>query len=118
MMNFRRSGKYYEYRALEYLGKQGFRALRIPTSATGTQPLPDIIATKDHTVFPIEVKSTTNIRMVVEKHQVEKLFEFCEVFSFCECQPAILVFFKHERKVIMKNLTPIDRGKNIRVDMG
>ncbi len=116
MMNFRRSGRYYEYRALEYLEKNGFRALRIPTSGTGHQPLPDVIATKDRVVYPIEVKSTTHDHMVVDRFQVEKLFGFCEVFSFCTCQPTIMVFFKSERKTVMKNLTQTDRGHSVRVD--
>jgi len=114
-MNIHASGRYYEYRALEYLSKRGFKAIRVPTSGTGKQPLPDIIATRGNTVFAIEVKSVSRDVVTVNRDQVEKLFAFCGVFSFCRCQPAILVFFKSAREVRFVELSRDQRGRNVRV---
>jgi len=98
-MNFRQSGKYYEYKALKFLRKNGYKAIRIPVSGTGKQPLPDIIAIKENTIFPIEVKSTSNDYVYVEISQIEKLFRFCEIFNFCNCQPLVIVHYKKYKSV-------------------
>ncbi len=114
-MNIHASGKYYEYRAVEYLKSHGFKAIRVPVSAAGKQPLPDIIATHDGTIYAIEVKSTSKSAITIDKEQVEKLFAFCDVFSFCECQPAVLVFFKKAKEVHFAELLPGQRGHNVRI---
>jgi Holliday junction resolvase len=114
-MNIHASGKYYEYRAVEYLKDHGFKAIRVPVSAAGKQPLPDIIATHDGTIYAIEVKSTSKSAITVDSDQVEKLFAFCDVFSFCECRPAVLVFFKREREVHFAELLENQRGQNVRI---
>ncbi len=116
-MNIHASGKYYEYKALDYLHENGFKAIRIPTSATGKQPLPDVIATRDGVVYAIEVKSISKDSITIDHHQIEKLFAFCDVFSFCKCQPAILVFFKSERKTKLVTLSSEDRNGSVRVDL-
>ncbi len=114
-MNIHASGRYYEYRAIQYLSERGFKAIRVPVSAAGKQPLPDVIATRGNTIFAIEVKSTSKSAIVVDRDQVEKLFEFCDVFAFCDCQPAILVFFKREKEVRFVELTREQRGHSVRV---
>ncbi|ARQ96549.1 hypothetical protein [Sulfolobus islandicus rod-shaped virus 4] len=111
-MNFRQSGKYYEYKTVEFLEKNGYKAIRIPTSATGKQPIPDIIATKDNTIFPIEVKSTSNDYVYVDNFQIDKLFKFCEIFNFCNCKPLILVHYKKYKNVIIYNLSQDVREKS------
>ena len=111
-MNFRQSGKYYEYKTIEFLEKNGYKAIRIPTSATGKQPLPDIIATKDNTIFPIEVKSTSQNYVVVDNFQIDKLFKFCEIFNFCNCKPLILVHYKKYKNVIIYSLDQDVREKS------
>ncbi len=114
-MNIRASGKYFEYRALTYLSEHGFKAIRVPTSATGKQPLPDVIATRDSVVYPIEVKSISHGAITIDKEQIEKLFAFCDVFSFCECHPAVLVFFKRVREIRFVELQRDQRGHSVRV---
>lgn len=104
MKNFRASGKYYEYKALDFLKQNGFFALRIPVSGAGKQPLPDIIAVRGNTIYPIEVKSTSKNRIVIDDFQINKLFEFCKILSFCNCKPAILVFFKKYNNVILQEV--------------
>ena len=104
-MNIRQSGKYYEYKTLEFLDKNGYNAIRMPVSGTGKQAIPDIIATKDNTIFPIEVKSTSKDFVIVDIFQIEKLFEFCEMFSFCSCRPLVIVHYKKHKSVIIYNLT-------------
>ncbi len=114
-MNIRASGKYFEYRAIDYLAKRGFKAIRVPTSATGKQPLPDIIATCNNVVYAIEVKSTSRDTITVDREQVEKLFAFCDVFSFCQCHPTILVFFKRAKEVRFIELQHDQRGRSVKV---
>jgi len=103
-MNFRQSGKYYEYKTLEFLQKNGYKAVRIPVSGTGKQAIPDIIATKNGVIFPIEVKSTSNDYVYIEKFQIEKLFRFCEIFNFCNCKPLVIVHYKKYKNVIIYKL--------------
>ncbi len=114
-MNIRASGKYFEYRALSYLAERGFKAIRIPVSATGKQPLPDVIATRSNVVYSIEVKSTSRDAITVDREQVEKLFAFCDVFSFCKCQPVILVFFKKAKETRFVELQHDQRGRSVKV---
>ncbi|CAC87310.1 hypothetical protein [Sulfolobus islandicus rod-shaped virus 2] len=110
-MNIRQSGKYYEYKTLEILEENGFKALRIPVSGTGKQALPDIIATKDNTIYPIEVKSTSKDVITIKKFQIEKLFEFCEIFDFCNCQPLVAIHYKKYKTVIVYTLPQDVRAK-------
>ena len=111
-MNFRQSGKYYEYKTLEFLQKHGYKAVRIPTSGARKYPLPDIIATKDNTIYPIEVKSTSNDQITVRNYQIEKLFKFCEMFNFCNCQPLVIVHYKKYKNVIIYKLSQDVREKS------
>ncbi len=111
-MNFRKSGKYYEYKTVEILEKHGYKAIRIPVSGTGKQPIPDIIATKNNTIFPIEVKSTSNDYVYVDNSQIDKLFKFCEIFNFCNCKPLILVHYKKYKNVIIYKLGQDVREKS------
>jgi len=104
-MNFRRSGKYYEYKTVELLEKHGYKAIRIPVSGTGKQSIPDIIATKDGVIYPVEVKSTSSDQVTVKNFQIEKLFKFCEMFSFCNCQPLVIVHYKKYKSVRMYKLS-------------
>ncbi|CAC93982.1 Holliday junction resolvase [Sulfolobus islandicus rod-shaped virus 1] len=110
-MNIRQSGKYYEYKTLEILEKNGFKALRIPVSGTGKQALPDLIATKNNTIYPIEVKSTSKDVVTVRNFQIEKLFKFCEIFNFCECHPLVTVYYKKYKIVIVYELSQDVRTK-------
>ncbi len=116
-MNIRASGKYYEYKALDYLHENGFKAIRVPTSATGKQPLPDVIATRNGIIYAIEVKSISKSSITIDREQIEKLFAFCDVFSFCKCQPAVLVFFKSIHEVRLFTLSTDDRGKSVHISV-
>ncbi|CAI44180.1 Holliday junction resolvase [Acidianus rod-shaped virus 1] len=98
MINIHNSGRYFEYQAMEWLQSHGYQTIRIPASAAGKQPLPDIIATKNSVVYAIEVKSTSNRLVRVDKFQIDKLYRFCNVFSFCECKPIVMVRFKGSRQ--------------------
>jgi len=114
-INIHASGRYYEYRAVDYLKERGFKAIRVPVSAAGKQPLPDIIASNNNVIYAIEVKSTSASVVEVDSDQVEKLFGFCDIFLFCECRPAVLVFFKRIKKVYFVELTQNQRGHNVRI---
>jgi len=104
-MNFRLSGKYYEYKTVELLEKHGYKAVRIPVSGTGKQSIPDILATKDGVIYPIEVKSTSQDSVTVRNFQIEKLFKFCEMFNFCNCQPLVIVHYKKYKSVRIYKLS-------------
>lgn len=111
-MNPKNSGKYYEYKTLQILENKGFKALRIPTSATGKQALPDIIAVKNNTIYAIEVKSTSQDYVYVDNFQINKLFKFCEFFNFCNCKEAVIVHYKKYKIVKMYTLTQDVREKS------
>lgn len=101
-LNIHESGKKYEYKLLYWLRKYGFNAVRIPSSATGKQPLPDLFAVKNGVLYAFEVKSSSNGIIRVEEHQIKKLFEFCDMFRSIvpenQCLKYVVVFWKYNRE--------------------
>ena len=115
MTNIRAKGKRYEYKALEVLEKNGYKAVRIPASATGKQPLPDIIAVKDNVIYAIEVKSSSSDCVKVRSLQLMKMKEFCELFSFCNCKISVLAFFTKYKSVKQYVINDVDGGKDLKI---
>ncbi len=54
---------------------------------------------------PIGVKSTSQDSVIVRNFQIEKLFKFCEMFSFCNCQPLVIVHYKKYKSVRIYKLS-------------
>jgi len=95
-------GKNAERELVSILREQGFNAVRIPTSNSSPNPLPDVFATKDNLLLAIECKSTWETKVKVKEKQVRKLFDFLSMFTM-EGIPLIAVKFKniHEWKVFI-----------------
>ena len=115
MKNIRAKGKRYEYRALEVLKERGYKAIRIPASATGKQPLPDIIAVKDGTIYAVEVKSSSSDCVKVRGFQLEKLKQFCDMFSFCNCKTSVLAFFTKYKTVKHYLINDVDGREDLKI---
>ncbi|AHC51934.1 endonuclease [Sulfolobus acidocaldarius SUSAZ] len=94
-------GKSAERELVSILRSEGFNAVRIPTSNSSPNPLPDIFATKGNILLAIECKSTWEHRVKVKDRQVIKLFEFLSMFTM-EGRALIAVKFKeiHKWKVM------------------
>jgi len=100
-------GKNAERELVSLLRENGFKAVRIPTSNSSHNPLPDVFATKGNTLLAIECKSTWEDKVKVRSIQVEKLFGFLSMFTM-EGIPLIAVKFKklHQWRVVV--LTKIE----------
>jgi len=86
------------------LRKLGFWCVRIPTSASSKEPLPDVFAVekKDRSpkrMFAFEVKAISFLpRFTIKKEQIQKLFLFLEPFRKSqEYKPFPCVAFKFLR---------------------
>ncbi|MCH4816436.1 MAG: Holliday junction resolvase Hjc [Saccharolobus sp.] len=95
-------GKNAERELVSILRGEGFNAVRIPTSNSSPNPLPDIFATKGNNLLSIECKSTWESKVKVKEHQVKKLFDFLSMFTMNGI-PVIAVKFKqiHEWRVLV-----------------
>ncbi|QGA69241.1 Holliday junction resolvase Hjc [Sulfolobus sp. E11-6] len=98
----REIGKNAERELVAILRGERFNAVRIPTSNSSPNPLPDIFATKENILLSIECKSTWENKVKVKKNQVRKLFDFLSMFTMNGI-PVIAVKFKqiHEWRAIV-----------------
>jgi len=72
---WRKRGFYSENALVKLLKKNGYHSVRVPVSNPSLNPLPDIIARKDHEVYAFEVKNA-RYYAYFPKQQIEKLFRF------------------------------------------
>ncbi|AWR96380.1 endonuclease [Acidianus sulfidivorans JP7] len=86
-------GRNAERELVKILRSNGFNAVRIPTSNTSPNPLPDVFATRKNLLLSIEVKSTWNNKVKIEKIQVSKVIDFLSMFTMIGI-PLIAVKFK------------------------
>jgi len=82
-----------------------FRAVRVPVSAPSSEPLPDVFATKGDYLVAFEVKAPRAERAYFRRGQVEKLFEFLEMFASYPQRLAVLAV-KFPYKWVLK---PVDK---------
>ncbi|MDP7976732.1 MAG: hypothetical protein ACP5T5_04920 [Thermoprotei archaeon] len=68
-----------------YLRQKGWAAWRIPTSASSSETLPDVVAVKDADLVAFEVKYRTRedgkAVVRVSKEQIDKLSRFLDAFT-------------------------------------
>lgn len=97
-------GKNAERELVSILREKGFNAVRVPTSNSSLNPLPDIFATKGNILLGIECKSTWENKVRVKESQIRKLFEFLSMFTMDRI-PIVAVKFKkiHRWKVYLPN---------------
>lgn len=88
-------GKNAEREIVSILRDYGFKSVRIPTSNSSPNPLPDVFATLGEVLIAIEVKSTWEPRVKVRWYQVSKVLEFLDMFQPMRGIPLVAVKFKH-----------------------
>ena len=76
----RRKGYCAERQLAKKLRRYGFKSVRVPVSAPSNEPLPDVFAMKDETLLAFDFR----------RKQVEKLFEFLDVFKVYKRKLAII----------------------------
>lgn len=86
----RRKGFEVERSLVKMLRKLGYKAVRIPTSASSGEPLPDVFATKGSKIVAFEVKYRSRGKARFRAEQVEKLVRFLELFDAYTCRIAAL----------------------------
>ena len=84
-----------------------FRAVRVPVSAPSNEPLPDVFATKGDCLVAFEVKAPRAERAYFRKGQVEKLFEFLDLFGPYPRKLAVLAV-KFPYKWVLKSIEKPD----------
>ncbi|RLI12822.1 endonuclease [Candidatus Bathyarchaeota archaeon] len=88
--SMRRKGYDAERSLVRKLRSLGFRAVRIPSSAPSSEPLPDVFATMNDGILAIEVKASNEDRIYFRSSQVRKLFEFLDMFIPYKRKAALL----------------------------
>ena len=75
---------------MKKLRDYGFKSVRVPVSATRSERLPDVFATKGKTLLAFEVKAYDAVRAYFPKKEVAKLFAFLDMFDICDRKIAVL----------------------------
>jgi len=86
----RRKGYCAERQLVKKLRRCGFESVRVPVSAPSNEPLPDVFAMKGETFLAFEVKGPNSEKAYFRRKQVEKLFEFLDMFDLCKRKLAII----------------------------
>lgn len=92
-----------ERELVKKLRTHDFRAVRVPVSAPSKEPLPDVFATKGDYLVAFEVKAPRAKRAYFRKGQVEKLFEFLNLFGVYPQKLAVLAA-KFPYKWVLKSI--------------
>ena len=96
-------GKNAERELTHLLERFGFKAVRIPTSNSSSNPLPDVFAVKGNVLLSIEVKSTWREKVKVRENQVRKLFQFSSLFPLTSFNLIVVKFKRREWRVFQLN---------------
>ena len=108
MKGIRRKGYRAERQLVKKLRRLGFKSVRVPVSAPSSEPLPDVFATKGNSLLAFEVKAPNAEKVYFRENQVEKLFNFLDMFGAYDAKLAILAG-KFPYKWVFKHVeTPTD----------
>jgi len=88
--NMKRRGYDAERELVKKLRSLGFKAVRVPSSAPSSEPLPDIFATLNDRILAVEVKASRGEKVRFNSNQVKKLFDFLDIFSVYSEKIALL----------------------------
>ena len=105
--NMRRRGYDAERSLVKKLRSLGFKAVRVPSSAPSSEPLPDVFATLEDSILAVEVKASSGDRVYFSSNQVRKLFEFLEIFSVYKKRFALLAG-KFPYKWVFRQVEEVD----------
>ncbi|MFB0503326.1 MAG: hypothetical protein ACETWE_05795 [Candidatus Bathyarchaeia archaeon] len=86
----RRKGFRAERQLAKKLRDLGFKSVRVPVSATSSERLPDVFATKGEKLMAFEVKAYDADRAYFPRKEVEKLFGFLDLFDMYDRKIAVL----------------------------
>ncbi|KYH42839.1 MAG: endonuclease [Candidatus Bathyarchaeota archaeon B63] len=103
----RRRGYDAERALVRKLRSLGFKAVRVPSSAPSSEPLPDLFGTLNEGVLAVEVKASSGDKIYFSSSQVKKLFEFLEMFDLYREKVALLVG-KFPYRWIFKRVEKVD----------
>ena len=74
--------------------ENGYATMRAPASGSGRKhPQPDLLTSINEEMYGIEIKSSSEETIYVDKEEIRKLKEFCEKFG---CKPLIGVRFDYK----------------------
>lgn len=90
-------GRNAERELVKILSSMGYRAVRIPTSNSSPNPLPDVFATFGGTLLAFEVKSTWEPKLKIREIQIRKILDFLSMFTM-EGHAYVAVKFKSFKK--------------------
>lgn len=80
-MSVKEKGSNAERELLHMFWAKGFAAVRSAGSGSMKYPGPDLIASNKARRLAIECKSTKKNKQYLDKHDVEQLREFCDIFG-------------------------------------
>ncbi|EZQ11067.1 MULTISPECIES: Holliday junction resolvase Hjc [Acidianus] len=86
-------GRRAERELVNILRNYGFKSVRIPTSNSSSNPLPDVFAIYGKNLLSIEVKSTWEKKVKVKELQIKKIIDFITMFPL-KGRALIVVKFK------------------------
>ena len=105
--SMRRRGYDAERDLVRKLRSLGFKALRVPTSAPSSEPLPDVFATLEDGILAVEVKASRGDKVYFNSKQVKKLFDFLEMFDVYRRKVAMLAG-KFPYKWVFREVKEVD----------
>ena len=112
-------GKSCEHKLVRLLNAKGYRALRIPTSARTSAPLPDVFAVhkRKNLLVAFEVKGTHHREVEVPVRQLRKLKGFVDGFpNSIRTACVVAVWFYEAKNWVFKQIQDVRQG--ITVEMG
>ena len=80
-MSSKSKGSQAERELLHMFWSKGFACIRSAGSGSMKYPGPDLIASNKSRKLAIECKSTKDKKIYLNKHDVEQLKEFCDIFG-------------------------------------
>ena len=80
-MSVKTKGSNAERELLHMFWSRGFACIRSAGSGSMKYPGPDLIASNKVRKLAVECKSTKNNKQYLDKHDIEQLKEFCEIFG-------------------------------------
>ena len=127
LREWRRKGFDAERSLVKYLRELGYVCLRIPTSGSTKEPLPDVFAIKKDSnpckliAFEVKAITTRYYHYTVKAKQVKKLLKFINIFSGIkglECKAAIAFhFLQGKRTKSPWVIRFVDEAKDVKIHL-
>ncbi len=112
-------GKSCEHKLVRLLNAKGYRALRIPTSARTSAPLPDVFAThkRKNLLVAFEVKGTHHRAVEINTRQLRKLKHFVEGFpSSIRTAVVVAVWFYEAKSWVFRQVRDVRQSLTVKIN--